>query len=74
MYFNFSTDITKTALVAVTHGSEEIETVSVIDILRRAGVEVTIGKVDKLKYNLKSYLQCVLSWKVSIVSYTLYIL
>ena len=35
--------MTKTALVPISNGSEEIELVSIIDILRRAGVEVTIA-------------------------------
>ena len=35
--------MTKTALVPISNGSEEIELVSIIDILRRAGVEVTVA-------------------------------
>lgn len=34
-----------TALVPVADGSEEIETVCIVDILRRAGVEVTVAVV-----------------------------
>lgn len=34
-----------TALVAVANGSEDIETVTLVDVLRRAGVEVTLASV-----------------------------
>ncbi|MBA55924.1 MAG: DJ-1 family protein [Pseudomonadales bacterium] len=33
----------KTALVPIAEGSEDIETVCIIDVLRRAGVEVTVA-------------------------------
>ena len=36
----------KRVMVAIANGSEEIETVSVVDILRRAQAEVTVAKVD----------------------------
>jgi protein deglycase len=33
-------------LVPIAHGSEDLETVAVVDVLRRAGVEVTIASVE----------------------------
>ena len=37
----------KSVLVCVANGSEDIETVCPIDILRRAGANVTVAKVLK---------------------------
>ena len=34
-----------TALVAIADGSEDIETVSIIDVLRRAEIDVTVASV-----------------------------
>ena len=36
----------KSALVAVADGSEDVETVGVIDVLTRAGLKVTIASVS----------------------------
>ena len=39
----------KTALIPIANGAEDIETVSVIDILTRAGIEVTVASLTENK-------------------------
>lgn len=41
--------MTKKVLVPIADGTEELEAVSIIDILRRAGAEVTVASVDGLQ-------------------------
>ena len=37
------------ALVAVSEGSEELETIGIVDVLRRGKVNVTLASVDHQK-------------------------
>jgi protein deglycase len=51
-------------LVAVADGSEEIETVTIIDTLRRANIEVKVSKVGEDKT-----LECTMSRGVKLVKF-----
>jgi protein deglycase len=39
----------KTVLVPVADGSEELETICIVDVMRRAGAQVTLASTDKLQ-------------------------
>ena len=41
--------MTKKVLVPIANGTEEIEAVCIIDVLRRAGADVTVASVDSLQ-------------------------
>ena len=45
----------KRVLLPIAHGTEELEAVAVIDILRRAGLQVSVGKVPTLIANQDPY-------------------
>ena len=55
-------------LVPVASGSEEIETVTIVDVLRRAGADVTLAKVAT-KANDED-LKCLMSRGVNLVADT----
>jgi 4-methyl-5(b-hydroxyethyl)-thiazole monophosphate biosynthesis len=50
-------------VVAVANGSEELETVTIIDTLRRANIEVNVSKVGE-----DESLECIMSRGVKLVT------
>ena len=44
---NNSASVTKTVLVPIANGTEEMEAVIIIDVLRRAGVKVTVASIEE---------------------------
>jgi 4-methyl-5(b-hydroxyethyl)-thiazole monophosphate biosynthesis len=54
--------------VAVANGSEDMETVIIIDILRRAGLDVTVGKVLSEGDDQDNPLQVTLMNKVKLIT------
>ena len=58
-------------MVCISNGSEDIETITIIDTLRRGDVDVTIAKVfqeNETISEMKDTLECKLMWGVRIVS------
>jgi len=64
----FTTRNTANVLVLVSDGSEEIETVTVVDVLRRAGALVELSKVDKNLHLTENKLECTMSRGVKVVA------
>eukprot|EP00854_Cymbomonas_tetramitiformis_P004634 gene4634-5675_t len=59
----------KRVLVPIADGSEEIEAVTVIDVLRRAGAEVIVASVEFTDVTqAESRLECVMSRGVKLVA------
>ena len=56
----------KAVLVPVASGSEEIETVTIVDVLRRAGADVTLAKVAT-KQNGQD-LKCLMSRGINLIA------
>ncbi len=57
------TTTNKRCLVCVTNGSEDIETVSIIDTLRRSNIDVTLAKVftseeSQSPSDIKNMMEC----------------
>lgn len=57
--------MTKRVLVPIANGTEEIEAVSIIDTLRRAGAEVTVASVGQLQVTASRGVKLVADAKIS---------
>jgi 4-methyl-5(b-hydroxyethyl)-thiazole monophosphate biosynthesis len=57
--------MSKSALIPIANGTEEIEAACIVDTLRRAGVEVTVASVDQLQVVASRSLKLVADAKIS---------
>lgn len=64
----FATRNTTNVLVLVSDGSEEIETVTVVDVLRRAGALVELSKVDNNLHHGENKRVCTMSRGIKVVA------
>ncbi|MHC4267196.1 MAG: DJ-1 family glyoxalase III [Planctomycetota bacterium] len=55
----------KNVLVPIANGSEDIETASIVDVLRRAGANVTVASVDALQITAANGLKLVADQLIS---------
>ncbi|MFZ2039186.1 MAG: DJ-1 family glyoxalase III [Desulfobacterales bacterium] len=55
----------KKVLVPIADGVEEIEAVCIIDVLRRAGAEVTVAAVDNLEVTAARGVRLVADWRLA---------
>jgi protein deglycase len=64
--------VAHTVLVPLAQGTEELEAVAVIDVLRRAGATVTIGTVDSLHVTCSKGVRLVADCQLTDCQATLY--
>jgi len=55
----------KTVLVPIADGTEELEAVTIIDVLRRAGAQVTIASVSTLQVTASRKVKLVADWLIT---------